>query len=77
MHATREGQQITVHANCGISLVIDGGTYVHVEIKEHYAHLRHFAGQLLQMVEAAEKEALAELEVVEEVVEVAEELGGD
>jgi hypothetical protein len=59
MHATRSGQEVTVHANCGIDLEIDGAKYVSVRIRENAAHMRYFHGQLGRLLDEAEAEEKA------------------
>ncbi len=59
LHATRAGQKVTLHANCGISLAIDGAKYVSAEITEDAQHVRWFHTQLGQLLDAADAERAA------------------
>jgi hypothetical protein len=70
LHATRDGQKITINGNTGVSLdvqlgpsaagphlVMQDGYANHVRITEDVTHVRYFWGQLGRMLDEAEAEA--------------------
>lgn len=69
LHATREGQRITIHGNTGVSVdlalgaghgvphvVMENGYANHVRITEDAQHVRYFWHQLGEHLNAAERE---------------------
>lgn len=69
LHATRSGQRITINGNTGVSvdvalgsgagvphLIMNDGYAQHVRITEDVQHVRHFWGQLGQLLDAADAE---------------------
>lgn len=59
LHASREGQKIHVHGNIGVDLQVHNSQVSSVRITEDAVHVKHFAGQLLRLVEEAEHELAA------------------
>lgn len=57
LHATRSGQQITIHGNTGVDAEIRNSQFSGVHITEHHQHVRHFWGQLGALLDEAEKAA--------------------
>jgi hypothetical protein len=75
LHATRDGQKITINGNTGVSLdvmlsaqpgaphlVMNNGYAQYVRITEDAQHVRHFWAHLGKLIEEAEAEAKAERE---------------
>lgn len=78
LHATREGQKITINGNTHVSLdvalggagtphiVMNDGYASHVRITEDVQHVRYFWSQLGRLLDEAEKETeIAEAEKTE------------
>jgi len=57
LHATREGDKITVHGNTGVALHMEGSQLQYARITEDYRHVKYFHSQLGTLIEAAEREA--------------------
>ena len=57
LHATRDGQAITVHGNTGVDVSVENSHISYVRITENAQHVRHFWSQLGQLIEQAEAEA--------------------
>lgn len=56
LHATRDGQKIHINGNIGVELHVHNSQVSSVKITEDVSHVKHFAGQLLRLVEEAEHE---------------------
>lgn len=61
LHATRDGQAITIHGNTGVSMHMENSVLHHARITETAQHVRHFWGYLGTLLDEAEK-ATADLE---------------
>jgi len=61
LHATRDGQKITVHGNTGTEVLVQNGHVQHVRITEDAQHVKYFHDQLGKLLDAAgEREAAAQ-----------------
>lgn len=56
LHATRDGQAITVHGNTGIEIWVEHSQVMHVKITENAQHVRYFWSQLGDLIAQADKE---------------------
>lgn len=58
LHATRNGQRITIHGNLGLDLAVRDGQVsdFHVTDPGGLEHYRHFWGQLGRLIEEADAE---------------------
>ena len=54
---TRDGQKIVIHGNVNLSVRMEHGQVHEWSVHEHYMHLKHFAGTLLEQIKEAEHEA--------------------
>jgi hypothetical protein len=61
----RDGQVITIHGNVGLNVKIQDSWVAEYSVSEHYAHLRHFWGQLGDALNEAEQAATAEVHEAE------------
>ena len=62
LHATRDGQKITVHGNVNTEVLVKDGHVQHVRITEDAQHVRFFHDQLGKLLFAAEEERAAAAE---------------
>ena len=62
LHATRDGQKITVHGNVGTEVLVQGGHVQHVRITENAQHVRFFHDQIGKLLDAADEERDAQAE---------------
>lgn len=65
LHATRDGQAITIHGNTGISVEVRNSQLVTARITENAQHVRFFHDELGKLLEMAD----AEREVAHELPE--------
>lgn len=56
LHATREGQNVTVHANTGVDVEVRNSHVVTVKVTEVAQHVEHFHAQLGRLLEEAKAE---------------------
>lgn len=56
MHATRDGEKITVHGNTGVDVSVVKSQLAWVKITEDYRHLEWFHSQLGELIAAAKAE---------------------
>ena len=56
LHATREGQRITIHGNTGVDVQITNSAIQHARITEDAQHVRYFWHQLGEHLNAADAE---------------------
>lgn len=56
LHATRDGQKITVHGNVNTEVLVKDGHVQHVRITEDAQHVRFFHDQLGKLLDAAGEE---------------------
>ena len=56
LHATREGQSITLHGNTGVSLELANSQVVRAGITEDAQHVRYFHSQLGRLLDEADAE---------------------
>lgn len=79
--AERDGSVIRIHGNINLDVTVRNGQVSEFSVAEDVNHVRHFAGQLLGMVNQAEKVEAAEEFVdaiaEEELAEAAEADGFD
>ena len=59
LHATRDGQSITVHANTGTEVLVQNSHVQHVRITENAQHVRFFHDQLGKLLDSADEERKA------------------
>ncbi len=59
LHATRDGQKITVNGNTGVELLVRNSNVSHVKITEDAQHVRYFHTQLGLLLDAADHERAA------------------
>lgn len=59
LHATRDGQAITVNGNTGVEVLVQNSMLSHVKITENAQHVRFFHAQLGQLLDAADAERAA------------------
>ena len=56
LHATRDGQEITVHGNTGVEVAVKNSQLHHVGITEIAQHVEYFHGQLGRLLAEAKAE---------------------
>lgn len=56
LHATRDGQKITVNGNTGVEVLVQNSHVTHVKITEDAQHVRYFHTQLGQLLDQADAE---------------------
>jgi hypothetical protein len=56
LHATREGQKVTIHGNIGVDLKVASSHVSEVTITEEAQHVRNFHTQLGQILDEADAE---------------------
>jgi hypothetical protein len=56
LHATREGQVITVHGNTGTEILVQNSNLVHARIREDARHVEGFHAQLGALLADAKTE---------------------
>lgn len=56
LHATRDGQTVTIHGNTGVDLEVRNSQLAGVHITENAQHVRHFCDQLGKLLDAADEE---------------------
>lgn len=56
LHATRDGQAITVNGNTGVEVLVQNSHVTHVKITETAQHVRHFHKHLGELLDAADAE---------------------
>jgi hypothetical protein len=56
LHATRDGQKITVNGNTGVEVLVQNSHLSHVKITEDARHVRYFHTQLGELLDAADQE---------------------
>ena len=56
LHATRDGQAITVNGNTGVEVLVQNSHVAHVKITENAQHIEHFHAQLGQLLADAKNE---------------------
>ena len=59
LHATREGQKVTINGNTGVEVLVQDSHLTHVKITEDAQHVRYFWHQLGQHLDAADEERKA------------------
>lgn len=64
LHATRDGQQITIHGNTGVEVLVQNSHLTHARVTEHAQHVEYFHRQLGELIAAAraEREAVPQPE---------------
>lgn len=56
LHATREGKNITVHGNTGVTVLVENSHVQHARITENHQHVKYFHAQLGKLLDEAEAE---------------------
>lgn len=56
LHATRDGQAVTVHANTGVDVDVRNSHVSTVKVTENAQHVEYFHRQLGELLEAAKAE---------------------
>lgn len=56
LHATRDGQAITIHGNTGTNVVVTNGHVQHVQITETVHDVRRFHAELGKLLDEADAE---------------------
>lgn len=59
LHATRDGQKITIHGNTGVDLEVRNSQLAGVHIGEDAQHVRYFHSELGRLLGAADEERKA------------------
>ena len=59
LHATRDGQRITVHGNTGVHVHVQDSKVSEAGFTEDAQHVRHFWGLLGRLLDEAEHERQA------------------
>ena len=54
---SRDGEKVTIHGNTNLDVRVQDSRVSEFAVREHYAHLRHFWGQLGAQIEEAEQAA--------------------
>ena len=57
LHATRDGEKITIGGNTGLRVSMRDDRVTDVSITDHFMHVRHFWGSLGRLLDEAEQEA--------------------
>ena len=56
LHATRDGQNITIHGNTGVNVLIENSRLTRTEITENAQHVEYFCEQLTRLLNEAQAE---------------------
>jgi hypothetical protein len=57
LHATRDGQRVTIHGNTGVDVSVRNSQLAQADITEDAGHVRWFHKQLGELLDQAEAEA--------------------
>jgi hypothetical protein len=60
LHATRDGENITIHGNTGVHVLVENSHLAKASITEHAHHVRYFHAELGKLLDAAEGKTLAD-----------------
>jgi len=56
LHATRDGQSVTIHGNIGVDVEVKGSQVQRIGITENAQHAEYFHKQLGELLDAARAE---------------------
>lgn len=56
LHATRDGQNVTIHGNTGVEVLVQNSHLTHVQITEYAQDVRHFHTTLGKLLDEADAE---------------------
>ncbi len=56
LHATRDGQKVTIHGNTGVDVEVRNSHLASAQITEDAQHVRYFWRQLGEHLDAADEE---------------------